>query len=163
VNKVDPFGLWGAKVHSILTSSVLGLAKFNDEDIKIATTANLNVDRIANQGNDAAHYMPGSEANAQTIVDTCLERAINCEIAGDRKGAMEALGEGLHTLQDKSAHSDQKAGWKAHIDGTAPDDPFKQKEHFKNAFSSSKNYVKSFSEQVEQRKKEQAKKSRSDK
>jgi RHS repeat-associated protein len=60
-NLIDPIGLWTASVHRLLTQlSMQRKAYFTQAGIEAVTRANIRVDRLTNQFNDAAHYMPGT-------------------------------------------------------------------------------------------------------
>jgi hypothetical protein len=76
-----------------------------------------------------------------------LLRYRNHEVSGDHKAAMIALGEGLHTVQDQGAHSEQGAGWNKHITGS-PDDPIKHSKEFENSQLRSEDYVNKFKQAV---------------
>jgi hypothetical protein len=68
--------------------------------------------------NDAAHYMPGYEKEAQQRIVAKLDEAVSKEKAGKHDEAMQALADGLHTVQDKSAHT-PGGGWWKHIGAQA--------------------------------------------
>jgi hypothetical protein len=147
----DPFGLWLDEGHGILTARALD-SSFTVADFLTIRNANVNVDRISNQGNDAAHYMPGSEKDAEGLIESKLSDAIRLEASGKHESAMIALGEGLHTVQDQGAHSKQGAGWGKHITGS-PDDPVKHPKEFDASQQASKNYVIQFKQDVIEMKK----------
>jgi hypothetical protein len=149
----DPFGLWLDEGHGILTARSLD-ASFTVADFLTIRNANVNVDRLANQGNDAAHYMPGSEKDAEVLIAAKLSEAIGLEASGQHKLAMVALGEGLHTVQDQGAHSKQDAGWGKHITGS-PDDPVKHPKEFNASQQASKEYVIKFKQGVIKKKMEE--------
>ena len=93
--------------------------------------------------------MPGTGLVAEKIIEQRLNEAIQREIQGDRRGAMEALGGGLHTLQDKWAHQMQNAGWKQHnwLDKrnyADPDEPSKHPKEYASALRESQDYVRRF-------------------
>jgi hypothetical protein len=75
----DPFGLWLEEGHGILTARSLD-ASFSVQDLLIIRNANVNVDRAANQLNDAAHYMPGAEKEAQQLITSKLNDAVGFEV-----------------------------------------------------------------------------------
>jgi RHS repeat-associated protein len=145
LNHIDPRGLWRSSGHRILTSSSMKASNaFTSADIALAVRANLYVDRIFNQFNDPAHYMPGTQAAAEALISKLLEEAIQFELAGLHKEAMEALGEGLHTVQDRYSHFEQNAGWAAHIGRAECDDPKSRAREFAAALDASIEYVEQF-------------------
>jgi RHS repeat-associated protein len=152
--RIDPLGLWGYLGHRILTQDAMRVGTlFNQIDAEKVMRANAGVDKFSNQFNDAAHYMPGTQAQAERMIQEALERAINHELAGDHDQAMFELGAGLHTLQDKFAHFEQEAGWALHLPllGTNPDDFHKQSARFTYAYLASVKYIDSFLAQVKER------------
>jgi len=56
-----------------------------------AVKANLLVDRLFNQFNDAAHFMPGNRNAAENFISSLLMEAVAKENAGLRNEAMELL------------------------------------------------------------------------
>ncbi len=142
---IDPWGIWRDAGHSDLTTGAMTASNaFTLADITRAVQSNLNVDRLSNQFNDPAHYMPGTQAAAEGIIGDLLERAIQLEHAGQRNEAMEALGEGLHTAQDRYSHFEQNAGWKAQLGGAACDDPGQNVYGFTDAQNGSRQYIEQF-------------------
>jgi len=155
--KTDPHGLWEAEGHTDLTRTALQEVGFSPNDQRTVIAANVNVDRFSNQSNDPAHYMPSTGAAAERLINASLERAVTAELRGDHHGAMVALGEGLHTVQDRYAHAEQNAGWKAHapVVGSAPDNPQRHPQEYNRARQASAAYVKRYQQEVEKRRKEQ--------
>ncbi len=142
---IDPRGLWRAPGHRDLTTGLMTDSNaFTAADIARAVQSNLNVDRLSNQFNDPAHYMPGTQAAAETLISNLLERAVQSELAGMHNEAMDALGEGLHTVQDRYSHFEQNAGWVAHMKGAACDDPGQHPREFTRAQDASRRYVEQF-------------------
>jgi RHS repeat-associated protein len=119
VNFLDPWGLLRAKDHEYLTRRAMGKAGFSKNDIDTAVKANKNVDRLSNQGNNPAHYMPGSQDKAEELIKSKLESAKRSMAKGKKNEAMKELGEGLHTLQDKSPHKED-GSWGNHAKGLLP-------------------------------------------
>jgi RHS repeat-associated protein len=143
----DRFGLWEDPGHTDLTQTAFqtfGNA-FNATDIAIIVNANLNVDRLANQFNDAAHYMPGTREAADALINDLLRTAIQQQQAGNRNAAMRSLGQCLHSVQDRSAHFEQNAGWIAHLPGgTDPDNPTKHPNEYRRARNATEDIVRRF-------------------
>jgi RHS repeat-associated protein len=145
VNWIDPFGLWEAQGHADLTTDAAGyFPRFTQADINNMITANNNVDRISNQLNDPAHFMPGTRDQAQDLINRLLDRAVEMENCGRHEDAVDALGEGLHTIQDRFAHFEQNAGWVEHATGN-PDNPTAHPLEYRNALNASVNYLRQFS------------------
>ena len=144
-NWVDPWGLWRTAGHRTLTTAAMKRAGFSTFDIDIANKANRSVDNVTNWFNDPEHYMPGTGAVAEMFIEKNLNEAVEKALAGDRQGALEALGKGLHPVQDKWSHQMQNAGWMAH-------NPFGQnadsvKDHiaeYASALKGTQDYVKRF-------------------
>jgi len=145
VKFIDPLGLWRAPGHRDLTIGAMTTSNaFNAADIDRAVKSNLYVDRLSNQFNDPAHYMPGTQAAAETIISNLLEKAIQLENTKKHNEAIEALGEGLHIVQDRYSHFEQNAGWLAHIKGGACDDPERNTRGFADAQNASRKYIEQF-------------------
>jgi RHS repeat-associated protein len=143
VNFIDPLGLWWDTGHRQLTTGAMTGSPFTTTDINRAIQSNLNVDRILNQANDPAHYMPGNQAAAEALIRSLLERAVELEAAGRHDEAMVALGEGLHTVQDRYSHFEQNGGWIAHATRGC-DDPARHPREFEAAQETSNKYVREF-------------------
>ena len=143
----DHFGLWDDAGHTDLTQKVLQRFEntFNAVDIATVVSANLNVDRLANQFNDAAHYMPGTKDAADALINKLLQSAIQLQKAGNHKVAMRFLGQCLHTAQDRFSHFEQNAGWTEHLPGgTDPDSPTKHPSEYARARNSTEGIVSIF-------------------
>jgi RHS repeat-associated protein len=154
INEIDPSGLWGPVEHLRLTQlSMRAGTLFNQIDIERVKRANLNVDRLANQLNDPAHYMLGKQKESEKLIRDALERAIKYEMTGYHEKAMDALGEGLHTAQDRYAHYEQDAGWYEHLPllGIDPDNPEKHPVEFYKAYLASIEYIDTFLNEVRRR------------
>ena len=144
---IDPDGRmpWDPQSHQ--QAAVTG-AKANgltEKDTKVLAEADKAVDK--NEFfNDEAHFMPGYEAKSEARVKQKLDQAVMLEQAGKHEEAMKTLGEGLHTVQDKSAH--QNAGWPTHIavylGGRDPDSPKQNPNEYRRAEQASKDYIKEF-------------------
>jgi RHS repeat-associated protein len=145
VNYMDSVGLWKKSGHSQLTiDAMIASNSFTEAEILRAVNANLLVDRLTNQFNDAAHFMPGNRAAAERLISSLLMEAIAKDNAGLHNEAMDLLGQGLHTIQDRYAHYEQNAGWSKHIGGAACDDPVKRASEFSRARMSSIDYINQF-------------------
>jgi hypothetical protein len=116
---------------------------FTAADIAMAVNANIDVDRLSNQSNNPDHYMPGTQAAAEEVLNTYLNSAIALEKAGYHDEAMDLLGRGLHTVQDRYAHFEQNAGWGSHVLG-ACDNPRKRPREFAGARAASDSYINQF-------------------
>jgi RHS repeat-associated protein len=122
VNFVDPRGLWFSSGHRDQTFRAGTDLGFKLSDIRIMAEWDVRVDRIENQGNDAAHAMRGFSVQAKELAERALSSAIFYEKNGDHLLAMERLGEGLHTVQDPFAHGEKNGTWLRHM-GSGCDDP----------------------------------------
>lgn len=152
-NWVDPWGLWTTAGHQGLTTTAMKRAGFSEGDIAIANAANRYVDRISNQLNNPDHYMPGTGPLAERIIEQRLNEAVERALEGDRIRAIEALGAGLHTVQDKWSHQIQNAGWKQHnpLDRrnyTDPDNPQRHPSEYADALRDSEAFVRRFLRRV---------------
>ncbi len=153
---LDPLGTWTLPGHQALTQRAMReVGGFSDHDIGLAEQGNAAVDYAywnAETGvyaaSEAHHYMPGTEAQAERIIRDKLNEATAREKAGQHDQAMQVLGEGLHTVQDKWAHSKQGAGWPEHIRGsgryTDPDNPTKHPTEYRQAYEETKEYLEDF-------------------
>lgn len=148
VNYTDPLGLWKGPGHADLTGRAMRDAGgFTDSEIQTAIDTNKYVDRLSNQGNDAAHNMPGYEHDADKIIQDEMDRAVEYKKSGNRQAAMESLGRGLHSVQDKYSHSVQGAGWPEHIIGN-PDRPESHPQEYADAEDASRDYIRQFQERT---------------
>jgi RHS repeat-associated protein len=153
---LDPLGTWTLQAHKDLTRQAMQEAGgFSEHNIQGAEAGNVGVDYAywnaesgEYAGSEAHHYMPGTEEQAERIIRDALNRAIDLDKAGRREEAIQVLGEGLHTLQDKWAHSKQGAGWAQHNPRsrkyTDPDNPLKHDAEYKRAYEETKEYVEDF-------------------
>jgi len=148
---VDPDGRmvadpWDPEGHTDLTRTATLGTKMTKEDQAALTKANLEVDAPSNQLNDPAHYMPGTGTKAEAVISGQLAKAVKAEIAGDHAASMQALGTGLHTVQDRFAHAEQDAGWSAHLPivGSKPDSPQAHAREYSQAALASRDYVKQY-------------------
>jgi RHS repeat-associated protein len=146
MNMIDPLGLWQTSVHAELATSAMIALGFSQHDIDIAVNANINVDRVANQFNDAAHYMPGTNSQAQALIIESLIEAAGLAQNKKHDQAIAKLGEALHTAQDYWAHAKEDAGWIAHLPflGTDPDNPNRHLINYGGAFGDSLELLKRF-------------------
>jgi RHS repeat-associated protein len=142
LNWLDPWGLLRGETHEYLTRRAMQKAGFSEKDIKRVVKANKSVDRLTNQFNNAAHYMPGSHEEAEKIIQKKLQKAKELMAEGKRKKALKEVGKGLHTLQDKYPHKDDGSWWN-HAKGllplvSSPDD------NWGNAYKETKEYLDEF-------------------
>jgi len=142
LGSADPLGLWKPPVHTNLTIGQMNaFGVFSQEMMDRAVGANVNVDRLSNQFNDPAHYMPGNRVAAETLAEQSLERAIQLARSGRLDEAMGPFGEGLHTVQDRYAHYEQNAGWLGH---PGCDDPLRHPREVDAARDASRHYIDRF-------------------
>jgi len=87
--------------------------------------------------------MPGNQTAAEALISSLLERAVELEAAGRHDEAMDVLGEGLHTVQDRYSHFEQNGGWIAHATRGC-DDPARHPREFEAAQEASNKYVQEF-------------------
>ena len=120
-------------------------------DIATAVNANIDVDRWSNQSNNPDHYMPGTQAAAEEVLNTYLNSAIALEKAGYHDEAMDLLGRGLHTVQDRYAHFEQNAGLGSHLLGASCDNPRKRPQEFAGARAASDSYINQFLQRAQRR------------
>jgi len=102
----DPLGLWSRTMHANMTRNTMRAAgEFSERDIQIVVDANLALDnwRSAFDPDDPQHYMPGTAEAAERFIADRMRQALE---AGGRDQALKALGEALHTIQDKWAHGE---------------------------------------------------------
>jgi hypothetical protein len=99
---------WSTANHRLLTTSVLGALGFMTTATSIVETGNVTIDRLANQFNNPQHSMRNlgqtvESAKAEAAAWVASRRAaVEDRIArGDVCCALFALGEGLHTVQDR--------------------------------------------------------------
>jgi RHS repeat-associated protein len=146
VNFVDPWGLWTLTGHRNLTERAAFFAMFNKADRSRLIQANIKVDRLRNQLNNPAHYMPGTRNEAEKIIQNTFKKAVAYELAGNHEKAIDFLGSLLHTVQDKYAHHEQEAGWFEHLPlfGTDPDNPSLHPSQYNQALNASIYYLNKF-------------------
>ena len=148
---IDFLGLFKGIGHDSLTESAAKNATgFSALDIRIMQDKNRNVDRLSNQFNDAAHYMPGTQADADKMIASILDEAVYAEVVGgptNHTKAMELLGKGEHTVQDQGAHQDQNAGWWSHI-FKSPDNPKKHCKEYNDSCKRTTEFLKKFNDRV---------------
>ena len=147
LNWIDPYGLWKGAGHEHLTRRAMGGKGFTRAQIDRAVRANRLVD-YKHFFNKAAHYMPGTEAQAERIKADNLNRAVDHVARGEWDEAMDHLGEGMHTVQDRFAHDAQNADWKEHITGD-PDNPNEHPGEYEDAEEATKNYTDDFQDRLE--------------
>ena len=143
INRIDPWGLWYAEGHSFLTRSAIKNFEFSSSDIDWISMYNITVDEDYFFDN-AHHFFPGYVTDAEGLITQCLEEAIYWEKRGWHEGALAYLGVGLHIVQDKWAHYEQKAGWGKHIlfwFGPRPDTPYKHPKEFAQAYKDSQSFL----------------------
>jgi RHS repeat-associated protein len=148
LNWIDPWGLWKGADHERLTRRAMGGKGFTKAQIDRAVRANRRVD-TRQFFNDAAHYMPGTKTQAEKSIGDNLNKAVDHAKKGEWDKAMDHLGEGMHTVQDKPAHHEQDAGWKEHITED-PDNPNKHPGEYEDAYETTKDYIDEFSKRLEE-------------
>ena len=142
----DARGLWWASGHTTLTRNAMGFFNnaFSREDVDRVVRENVSVDPNRPLDNPA-HSMPGTRDTAEWLISASLESAITLERAGLHDYALDALGRGLHTLQDRYAHDEQNAGWVRHGIGVGEcDDPDRHPWEFSQAQDASRRYIDRF-------------------
>jgi RHS repeat-associated protein len=147
-----PVEPWKASGHTDLTTAAMsGQGGLSSQDVARAVEANIAVDALSNQTNDPAHYMPGTGAEATKLIDQLLDTAVKAEVGGRHSEAMKALGQALHTVQDRYAHDAQNAGWLAHMNGSAPDNPAKHPKEYQDAKRASQEFVQRYLAEVKKK------------
>jgi hypothetical protein len=144
VMDVDPLGLWTSAGHEALTRNAMGRG-FSQGDIALAVRANVSTDYLfpIPVVQDPYHYMPGSGDDAERLVAYYFDRAVVLNAMGLREAAMNALGIGLHILQDRYSHYEPECGWS--IDHTKKcDDPIKRPCEYGLAKEASQSYIDRF-------------------
>jgi RHS repeat-associated protein len=144
LNWVDPLGLWTSRGHEDLTRRAMVLLGFSEWDINKVAWANIDVDRVGNWGNNPEHYMYRSEHEAEEFIAHCLDMAAKCEKSGWHDVAMSYLGQGLHTTQDRYAHSVQGVQniWQHWLKDA--DNSDKHSKEFNDAEEASKAYLEKY-------------------
>jgi RHS repeat-associated protein len=154
VNFVDPFGLWRSSGHVDLTIRAAASTGLSGGDVDKIIIANLNVDRLRNQGNNPAHAMPNTLPAFWNVIHEALEEAVRLEKIHRHDDAMAKLGEGLHTLQDFEPHYTQDGGWRQHILGVmtmgwlSPDNPDRHRWEYASSLAESHAYLQQFVERT---------------
>lgn len=155
IMSTDPLGLWSPQGHANLTGGAMSLVGgFSAWDIAGATSANKVVDMSPGVVSPSSpeHYMPGANRGiAEQLIKRKLCEAIKRNSWGDRQGAMKALGEGLHTVQDKWSHANASppGTMSQHycgMIGTCPD-PDSRRDNpsgYANAMKESMEYIQKF-------------------
>jgi RHS repeat-associated protein len=160
VNWTDPWGLWKATGHTHLTEMAMRNAGYSERDITNAVRGNVGVDsrhdHFRYPPNNVPHYTPGTREQAERHIQGAVELAVRRELAGDHEGAMEMLGEAMHTRQDEFSHYRQNAGWGEHlpITGSDPDNPYKHVKEYGEAYQATKDMIEQFQNGVESKGKE---------
>jgi RHS repeat-associated protein len=149
---IDPDGQepWERKDHEQMANNAAKASGLSEKDQKAIAAAAAAVDKKEFL-DDAAHYMPGYEKEANERIQKKLDEAVKLEKAGKHDEAMATLGQGLHTVQDKPAH--EKAGWGKHIESTFglaknPDNPANNPAGHKRAENGSREYINAFEDRV---------------
>ena len=103
---------WSTANHRALTTQVLSGLGFERPAIAVVEAGNVNVDRLANQFNNPQHSMRDigqTVDEAKTVaaawIDSRKQAVQSRVVGGDVCCALFALGEALHTVQDR------KHGW----------------------------------------------------
>ena len=143
-NFIDPLGLWKKSGHRELTAKAAAMVScFTEEELREIETANISVDQLTNHVFDYLHFMPGTRNMAELSIDANFEHALELQKCCRQKEALKALGEGLHTLQDRYSHYEQNAGWTDHA-VKDPDNPEKHPVEYQKALAASVRYLAEF-------------------
>jgi len=157
MNRIDITGRWWVNNwfgHPELTFRSMRKMNFTDDfEVGWAIIGNIMTDYrddhytswLGGIGN-VPHFVPGKEDLALWHAQGALEIALWYEKKGMHIAAMMILGTGLHTMQDKWAHSEQGAGWSEHFPkiGTDPDNPWKHPLEYEAAYEESLCYIQKF-------------------
>lgn len=151
INFIDPFGLWYPSGHENLTNQVNNeLNYFNRNRIQQIITANRNVD--FDQQNNAAHYMPGYRSQAENLINSKFQKAIEDASNGHYDSSMNNLGECLHTVQDKWPHFMSNGTWASHIfQMGGVDDTRASKKQYSMSLKETEKYIRKFIEEIKRR------------
>jgi uncharacterized protein RhaS with RHS repeats len=151
---IDPWGLWGADVHSGIGNPNFGTylwatqIGFSDAQARSIAIANNATDNYAGwaviAGVPGRHFNTsvGSSNDSRDIYARYdLELALKLYKKGDECGSLKALGRGLHSIQDKIAHGSlpffiPHPGW--------VDDPSERPFTLKETERQTKEYLKEF-------------------
>jgi hypothetical protein len=111
VNKTDPTGLWPTDTHNQIIEKALK-DKLSDAERKVLKDESKKVDRDHSTAGAFKHGMraPGqsvenARAAHQNYISSNLKEAIKQQNAGNRTGALQALGRGIHALTDGTSPS----------------------------------------------------------
>jgi RHS repeat-associated protein len=151
----DTRGLWGTFTHIGMTRTAASdIDGFSQADILQMQLANALSDWSPDVFSETStrHYMPDSDySSAEVLIKIKLEEAILRDFLGDRAGAMRALGEGMHTLQDKYSHAygspvgtigQHACSWVRMCQN--PDDPNVNEHGYKSAQAATRQYMRDF-------------------
>jgi hypothetical protein len=105
-NKIDPFGQWGRDVHYVETLNIAMTMGFSFADSKQIAEWDVYQDRVWTLGG-AEHFDkdPSSADSRIQMSRDYLENAVTYMNMGNKDLAIQALGMGLHPLQDSFAHT----------------------------------------------------------
>ncbi|MCJ7776701.1 MAG: hypothetical protein MUP16_00055, partial [Sedimentisphaerales bacterium] len=159
INRIDPYGLWEAIGHRDLLRRAMQSRGLDEKFISRSVGSNLNVDRLMNQtsANDPEHYMPYTVERAEEYIENCLQEAVRQYLKGNWKMAMDALGRGSHTVQDRWSHCEQDAGWEEHFNSN-PDDPKAHPDEYQSAYDETVKYIDEFLNRLEKESAKECKK-----
>jgi RHS repeat-associated protein len=152
VNFVDEWGLWGQQDHFDRTFDAMVASGYSKSDASHAGKASYNVDYnpIAHlKIFSARHYLEGQDSRAQKRISKLYKKAVRLMKEGNREGALKALGQALHTVQDKYSHAAQGIGsnWE-HFnmwdDNPNPDDINRHADEWEAAYQASKELIEQF-------------------
>ena len=151
---IDPTGYWLWGGHEDLTRKGAQGLPICPENVEAIAGANAFTD-IASPFADAVHYMPGTATEAEAIKAKAMNEAVVLWKAGLQAEAIQALGRGLHTVQDQSAHFDQNAtvDWREFPNvhgGTDNDNPKKHLKEYNDAIKRTNDYLKEFLQKIGQ-------------
>ena len=152
INYADPSGLWTSEGHVNLTNwANNSLGSKGLDNIQQVINSNLYSDFWPTQTSkfNFRHYMPGSQGQAAQFIDDMLQVAVQKECSGDHPGSLEALGYGLHTLQDYYAHFLTNYTTAQHFPGGPNYDiPSENPSNFAQALNSTRDYFRSYLNRV---------------
>ncbi|RJP61029.1 MAG: hypothetical protein C4541_02865 [Candidatus Auribacter fodinae] len=133
---IDPLHWFTPSGHVYLTRHAMKRFRMSKSLIKKCVKHALNVDK-EKRTLKHFHFMPHTKQLSEQLVKECLNKA-----ALSTERALYWLGTGLHVLQDKYAHFEQNAGFKAHLPfGPDPDNPEKHPYEYWRAYLASQEYI----------------------
>ena len=152
----DFFGLLKGKRHREITNDEMVKAGFSQRDAEYAAKASERVD-TEHFFDDEYHGTPGKILETYDLIDAQLEKAVELEVSGKHKEAMEELGIGSHPLQDIPFHlwlgGSPFEMWLWHLIPYAvrPDDPERYPAKDNESCERSRWYIEKFRQEVGKR------------